>query len=802
MSNNINSESSSLYNSLIQRAQSQKERSQQALSNFQTNTQAQINTARQEITRLDAEITQHNQKLTEIETKINNPPRATTRRARRARRAARNTNLIQQKTQKDLLQNARDEVKAARGTAAEKEAKLAKGLEVQDPNYLEAKKLFGVLSHIDKIINLKRTGQNYSQDRAQLNTKLSEAETISFNKMGSEFITKFWEDVANGLIELKGTTPPPTTTPAQPVNPTPAQPVNPTPAQPVNPTPAQPVNPTPAQPVNPTPAQPVNPTPEGFVGNELERPIFDYLYDALAPGNEQTKGAKVSQMNKLLATRLMETSLGGVQTSDGTTYSMVHLLNEIGEIYGDQRANGATGLGDNFDGFTGAIQNYLNSEMINTRNSTMTLKHTDVLAVMNVMNRHSGGVSHLQNSDRNLINTNLGKLDQAKEFISSYDLAASDNSFTKFYSGLAQIFGDQLQGEGGIQYSGFTGAMQNGLSAFNVESSQRLSVSHKNAVLDNLETVKDMYNIANITNPNPNRTPTALNAYFYSDTALDSVLIERTGLQASIGNLNQRLSAVRNNESNESLQSLTLELNKHNTAANFSRASEEFWSKEKSFPSPRSVEPELLVLYERMRGLEDDFIRSTLGEPGLAGTLTTLDYGNKISAINGLRVEINELKGPDNSRQYSVPIPNPGLINQVSEASYKFESYSKESIDLVNRINEYDEGISNGHPNHSPAQLVVLRNAANMSLSITNFKKDFWDAENNFYQDLLGKNIPNNKASELNDLLNQLYDQQLNIDTLMTDLGRTGTASQVARSRITTGRNQIASIKQRINALG
>jgi hypothetical protein len=327
-------------------------------------------------------------------------------------------------------------------------------------------------------------------------------------------------------------------------------------------------------------------------------------------------------------------------------------------------------------------------------------------------------------------------------------------------------------------------------------------MSHKNAVLDNLQTVKDMYNIANVTNPNPNRTPTALNAYFYSDTVQDSVLGDQVILQASIGNLNQRLSAVKNNESTESLQSLTLELNKHNTVANFSRASEEFWSKEKSFPYPRSVETELLVLYERMRGLEDDFISSALGEPGVAGTLTTLDYGNKISAINGLRGEINELKGPNNSRQYSVPIPNPGLINQVSEASYKFESYSKESIELSNKIQEYVDGISNGHPNHSPAQLVSLRNQASMSLSIVNFKRDFWSVENQFYQNLLAKDIPNNKSSQLNDLLRQLYDEQLNIDSLMTDLGKTGTAAQVARSRITTGRNQIASLKQRINGLG
>jgi hypothetical protein len=1192
MSNNINNESSSLYNSLIQRAQAKKEESQKVLTDFTTNTQAQINTARQEITRLDAEINQHKEKLIEVENKIKNPPKITTGRGKKAKTRVDQTELnklkTQQTAQKDLLKKAEDDVKAARETAAQKEAKLAKGLEVQDPSYLEAQKLFGVLGHIDKIINLKRSGQDYSQDMAQLNTKLSEAENISSNKMGSEFVTKFWEDVEAGLIRLKDTVSPNTINNAREAvkqffttaktdsnsqarqqlnqvnevilreyilstvgrsnvlehpgennnktlsvlmqnistvnsslsenlkillkdagfnpqdNSTPVskeafeflinqinesassgllisdhfratgqtdlqlfterlsaapdvekvryqaaidlikkyipatEPMigrdlnevitslstnnstqlsaltteltsleaafNANPSQaslaslkakrqehfaksveniflqtvkdsqqfdklsdaqknevktllqsmgsltnPNNESSLASSDPAGALaeysslatevfkilypdkasfPVsvademsysqfkqgfnmlqesslkslrdewklsssNPSiPSSIINATVseinnelvkvgelkefwsgeskfwkefhvglesvtdqdsltklgnyanklvdfaknydtqhgtasaidlnkikydmnnyrtritnifetgfEGFVGNELERPIFDYLYDALAPGNEQTKGNKVSQMNKLLATRLMETSLGGVQTSDGITYSMVHLLNEIGEIYGDQRANGATGLGDNFDGFTGHIQNYLNSEFVNTRNSTMPLKHTDVLAIMNVVNRHSGGVAYLQTSERNLINTNLRKLDQAKEFMGSYDLSAADNSFTKFYSGLAQIFGDQLQGEDGTQYSGFTGAIQNGLSGFNQFSTQRVSLAQKNAALDNLQTVKDMYNIANLTNPNPNRTPTALNAYFYADTVQDSVLGDQVALQAGIENLNQRLSAVKNNNSEESLKSLTLELNKHNTVANFSRASEEFWSKEKSFSYPKAVEPELLVLYERMRGLEDDYIVSTLAELGVASSLTTLDYGNKISAINGLRAEINELKGPNNSRQYSVPIPNPGLINQVSEASYKFESYSKESIEIANKIQEYNEGISNGHPNYSPAQLVSLRNQASMSLSIVNFKKDFWDVENQFYQDLLAKDIPNDKANELNNLLNQLYDQQLNIDNWITDLGKSGTASQVARTRITNGRNQIVSLKQRINAL-
>jgi hypothetical protein len=1082
MSSNINNnESPELYNFLIQTARGKKDQSQKVLTDFTTNTNAQINTARQEITRLDAEISQNRQKLDEVEAKIKNPPKLAARRGRdkaeisqnrqkldeveakiknppklaarrgRDKTAARSVDQTelnrlktQQTAQKDLLKRAEDDVKAARQTVAQNETKLANGLEVQNPSYLEAQKLFGVLGHIDKIINLKQSGQDYSQDWAQLSTKLSEANNITTNKMGSEFVTKFWSDVEAGLIRLKDTTAPVPTTPTQPVNPTPGNPDNNSPVTEVNlnefisdlstsntsslsaltteltsleaafnANPSQeslvslqakreehfaksleniflqtakdsrqfdklsdaqknevktllqsmepftnPNNESSLASSNPSralaeysslatevfkilypdkasfpvsvaeemsnsqfkqgfnmlqeislkslrdtwqlsasnpsiPSSVINATvseinnelvkvgelkefwsgesnfwkgfhsglesvtnqdsltmlgnyanqlvdlandyvyqhetasaidlnkikydmnsyrtritnifetgSEGFVGNELERPIFDYLYDALAPGNEQTKGNKVSQMNKLLATRLMETSLGGVQTSDGTTYSMVHLLNEIGEIYGDQRANGATGLGDNFDGFTGHIQNYLNSEFVNTRNSTMPLKHTDVLEIMNVVNRHSGGVAYLQTSERNLINTNLEKLDQAKEFMDSYDLSAADNSFTKFYSGLAQIFGDQLQGEAGTQYSGFTGAIQNGLSVFDAESGQRLSLAHKNGALDNLQTVKDMYDIANLTNPNPNRTPTALNAYFYSDTILDTVLVERTGLQSSIENLNQRLSDVRNNNSEESLQSLTLELNKHSAAANFSRASEEFWSKEKSFSYPKAVEPELLVLYERMRGLEDDYIISTLGEPGVAGSLTTLDYGNKISVINALRGEINELKGPNNSSQYSVPIPNPGLVNQVSEASYKFESYSKESLEISRRIQEYDEGISNGHPDHSPAQLVSLRNQASVSLSIVNFKKDFWSAENDFYQDLLGKNISNSSATELNNLLQQLYDEQLNIDSLMTDLGRTGNAAQVARSRITTGRNQIASLKQRINTLG
>jgi predicted RNase H-like nuclease (RuvC/YqgF family) len=216
MSSNVNNESTNLYNSLIQRAKAKKDESQQVLTDFRAGAQEKITAARKEITDLEKQIDGYKQSLEKFEKDIA-AKNAEIERTRNGRFAHfKRTKMQADQTELDKLNMGKTATTAMKNSAkievkiAQLEARLAeedhtKGLNHKGPSYFEAQQMFEVVAHIDKVIRLKKSGQNYSQDLTNLNTKMRGVEISTADKMGSEFVTKFWEDVEKGLLKLKDT---------------------------------------------------------------------------------------------------------------------------------------------------------------------------------------------------------------------------------------------------------------------------------------------------------------------------------------------------------------------------------------------------------------------------------------------------------------------------------------------------------------------------------------------------------------------------------------------------------------------
>ena len=565
---------------------------------------------------------------------------------------------------------------------------------------------------------------------------------------------------------------------------------------------------------------------EGFVGPEIERGIYDYLDSALLPENIATEGPKVDALNKLLAQRLMEATLGGTDTGDILLdYSMPLLLQDIAEIFGDNKMMYETrepdsliltlNQSDDYSGFTGELQGFLEHKLYDTNNETQPLKPEELVALIDVINNYTGNVTYLSDESKADINTDLANLQKVQDLLekkiellnkvaNGATIPSANETLPNVLGQVATLLFDYTGIPGSTdpakQFTGLTGAIAKGLAEFNIyDTSTQVTIDELNAIISNIQDVKTLFDDQNIINVNADKTPRASNAFFYADDAAQSAVVDRDTLAQGIADLNTRIADVRAGDSDESLLALVTEKAKLQSVTEFTKATEEFWSYEKAFSYKEQDEEAVLAKYEEMKALETDFEEAAFGNVGEASTVTIAEFGDKIQAINDLRSSLATLRGE--SFNYSTPIPNPGLAKEVSMSSYKYEFYTQQSEGLASLKQEWEEELVSGANGHSPA--VIQREIAKITLqkSIVDFTKDFWAEENNFYQEVLSLEIPSNKANQMNDLLNQLSDLQNQIEGWMGQLSSNNQAGRVARTKITRGRQQLLGIKAQIRGL-
>lgn len=538
---------------------------------------------------------------------------------------------------------------------------------------------------------------------------------------------------------------------------------------------------------------------EGFVGPPEEEGIYNVIYNGLLPENIATQGPKIEALNTFLADKLMQATL----SANNSGYTNPELLADIEGIMGEE--------------FSNSVRDYLEHNFYDTDNTMDSVSAEALVKLMSVIKDYTGEVTYLSETNKTEIDSTLAKLDQVQALITTQTDALNNPtgdiiapSLPEFLAEIASILGDDREVLGETDaippatiygsYTGLTGAIEKGLAEYGVDDHMSpISIEELSSISDNILSVKELYDNLNITNIDVNRPDAAMNAYFYADEALETALLDRKSAYESLDDLGARIALVRSGESDESLEALTLEQNKYISFIEFTKSTEEFWSYEKSFSYKEQDEEALLTMYEQMRAQEEDFMTSTLGEVGVASSLTIADFGDKIEAINILKAGLAGLRG--STVDYGFPIPNPGFVDEASYASFKAETFAKESEELAAEKLALETALVEGHETLSPSQ--VQRQLAQVTLqkSITDFAKDFWVEENTFYQSLFKLDIPNDKADLLNNYLNQLSDLQRNIETWMGQLSSNNQSGRVARTKITRGRQQILGLKAQIRGL-
>lgn len=525
---------------------------------------------------------------------------------------------------------------------------------------------------------------------------------------------------------------------------------------------------------------------EGFVGAPEEEGIYNAIYNGLLPENVETEGPKIAALNTFLADKLMEATLA----ANNTGYTMPELLTDIEGIMGED--------------FAEAAKTYLEYSFFDTDNTTNSVSAEALVKLMGVIKDYSGELTYLSDDNKADIEADLTKLGDLQALILEKADQINDpnadpytQTLPEFLAEVASLLGDT---EENGQYTGLTGAIAQGLSEYDVNDTESpLTIEELSSITDNIFSIRELYDDLNITNIDVNRADRAMNAYFYADEALETALLDRKSAYETIDDLDTRIAAVRAGESEESLEALTLEKNKYLSFVEFTKASEEFWSYEKAFSYDEQNEEALLAMYEQMRAQEEDFMTATLGEVGVPSSLSISDYGDKIEAINILREGLSTLRG--GSISYGYPIPNPGFVDEASYASYKAELLAKQSEELAAEKAALEDALVNGHDTLSPSQVQQRINQITLEQSITDFTKDFWAEENEFYQSLFKLDISNDKADLLNHYLNQLSALQRDIEIWMGQLSSNSQAGRVARTKITRGRQQILGLKDQIRGL-
>lgn len=530
---------------------------------------------------------------------------------------------------------------------------------------------------------------------------------------------------------------------------------------------------------------------EGHVGPPETKPLYDYVFNALLPENISTEGPKISAMNQLLASRLIETALGG---SEGQ--SVASLLSDIADIYGD---NADAQM--NYSGFTGDLQNYLEFKFYDTQNASTELSTEALVEVIDTINNFSNGNTYLETADSDQLTATMTKLDDVKTIlnarkqeITTGQTAAGDpidtpQTLPGLLGEIATALGDSgVPGsvEQNEQFTGLTGAIAKSLSNFDIYNTEAaLTLSEVYTVLDNIRQIEVLFDYLNVNDTSSN-AERSLSVYYAANDYVDITRQDIDMYAEGVEDLQARIDAVKDGSSDESLEALIVEKNQFSIAKQFAEATEEFWTYEVAFSYPPSQEEDVQSLHMQIGLAEEDFYATILN-----GSYDA----TKMQDLSTLKNDLAVLRGV--SFNYQAIIPNINMAEQAIFSNVKYETLDQDSVSLQQELDD----LNSGNTNLSPAQVQRRKDEIRLGKSIIDFQRDFWITENAFNQNLLKLSFPESKTDELNLLLNKLSDLQREIEHLMTQLSSNTQAGRVAKSQITRKRTQIGSLKNQIIGL-